>query len=103
MHTDTQNPPHAMGIAEPAKREILKRLARARGQVEGIQRMVEDERYCPDILQQFAAVHSALRGAEKVLLANHLERCATHAILEGGEVAAAVRQEIVDLLYRYVR
>ena len=103
MHQHTPDPPHAMGIAQPAKRDILKRLARARGQVEGIQRMVQDERYCPDILQQFAAVHSALRGAEKLLLANHLERCATHAILEGGESAAAVRQEIVDLLHRYVR
>lgn len=103
MTNAAANPLHAMGIAQPAKREILKRLARARGQVEGIQRMVQDERYCPDILQQFAAVHSALRSAEKVLLANHLERCATHAMREGGETAAAVRQEIVDLLHRYVR
>jgi DNA-binding FrmR family transcriptional regulator len=92
-----------MGIAAPTKGDIQKRLARARGQVEGIQRMVEDERYCPDILQQFAAVHSALRGAEKLLLANHLERCATHAIQEGGEAADRVREEIVDLLYRYLR
>ncbi len=103
MSDKTPSPPHAMGIAEPAKRDILQRLARARGQVEGIQRMVQDERYCPDILQQFAAVHSALRGVEKLLMANHLERCVTHAIHEGGEAAAAVRQEILDLLYRYVR
>ncbi|NIR97024.1 MAG: metal-sensing transcriptional repressor, partial [Gammaproteobacteria bacterium] len=73
------------------------------GQVEGIQRMVEDERYCPDILQQFAAVHSALHGAEKRLLANHLERCVTRAMEQGGEPAEQVRREIVDLLYRYVR
>ncbi|KPK81069.1 MAG: hypothetical protein AMS25_07880 [Gemmatimonas sp. SM23_52] len=96
-------PIHAMGIAASTKRDLLKRLARVRGQIEGIQRMVEDERYCPDILQQFAAVHSALRGAEKLLLSNHLERCATHAIKKGGEPAAQVRQEIVDLLYRYLR
>jgi DNA-binding FrmR family transcriptional regulator len=98
-----ESPGHAMGIAEPTKADLLRRLARVRGQVEGIQRMVEDERYCPDILQQFAAVHSALRAAEKELLANHLERCATHAILEGGEAAAQVRREMVDLLHRYVR
>ena len=103
MRSTVPNPPHAMGIADSAKRDILKRLARVRGQVEGIQRMVEDERYCPDILQQFAAVHSALKGAEKLLLANHLERCATHAIQQGGEGAAQVRQEIVDLLHRYAR
>jgi DNA-binding FrmR family transcriptional regulator len=92
-----------MGIADPTKKDLLKRLARVRGQVEGIQRMVEDERYCPDILQQFAAVHSALRATERELLANHLERCATHAIRKGGEGAEEVRREIVDLLYRYVR
>jgi DNA-binding FrmR family transcriptional regulator len=92
-----------MGIAEATKRDLLQRLARVRGQVEGIQRMVEEERYCPDILQQFAAVHSALRAAEKELLANHLERCATHAIREGGEAAAEVRRELVELLHRYVR
>jgi DNA-binding FrmR family transcriptional regulator len=92
-----------MGIAEATRRDLLTRLARVRGQVEGIVRMVEDDRYCPDILQQFAAVHSALRGAERELLANHLERCATHAIQEGGEAAAQARREIVDLLHRYVR
>jgi len=96
-------PPHAMGIAPPVKKDLLRRLARIRGQVEGIARMVEDERYCPDIMQQFAAVHSAMRSAEKQLLANHLEHCATHAIEQGGESAGRVREEIVDLFYRYVR
>jgi DNA-binding FrmR family transcriptional regulator len=98
-----KTPAHAMGIADSTKADLQKRLSRVRGQVEGILRMVEDERYCPDILQQFAAVHSALRAAERELLANHLERCATHAMLEGGETADEVRREIVDLLYRYVR
>lgn len=65
--------------------------------------MVEDDRYCPDILHQFAAVHSALRSAEKELLASHLERCATHAITEGGDGADEVRREIVDLFHRFVR
>lgn len=95
--------PHAMGLAEPAKTDLKRRLARIRGQVEGIARMVEEERYCPDTLHQFAAVHSALRSAERILLANHLERCATHAIEEGGEGAADVRREIVDLFHRFVR
>lgn len=95
--------PHAMGIPPATRRDVARRLARIRGQVEGIARMVEEERYCPDILQQFAAVHSALRSAEKRLLASHLERCATRAIGEGGEAAAAVRREIVDLFGRYLR
>ena len=99
----TDRPSHAMGIAAPTRDSLMRRLARVRGQVEGIQRMVDDERYCPDILQQFAAVHSALRAAEKELLANHLERCAAHALGAGGEAAEQVRQELLDLLYRYVR
>lgn len=99
----TTHTSHAMGIEPHTKRDLLRRLARVRGQVEGIARMVEDDRYCPDILQQFSAVHSALRGAEKRLLTNHLERCATHAIQQGGAPADQVRKEIVDLLHRYVR
>ncbi len=93
--------PHALGIAEGTKDDLDRRLARIRGQVGGIARMVEDERYCPDILQQFAAVHSALRAAEKELLLNHLERCATHAIEEGGDAAARVRAEIAELFMRF--
>ncbi len=96
-------PTHAMGIAESTKQDLLKRLARVRGQVEGLGRMIEEERYCPDVLQQFSAVHAALRSAEKELLANHLDRCATHAIAEGGEAADEVRREIVDLFHRFVR
>ena len=90
-----------MGIAEGTKHDLDRRLARIRGQVGGIARMVEDERYCPDILQQFAAVHSALRSAEKELLMNHLERCATHAIEEGGDAATRVREEIAQLFMRF--
>ena len=103
MKGTSTNIPHAMGIAEDTKADLGRRLARVRGQVEGIQRMVEEERYCPDILQQFAAVHSALQSAEKELLANHLDRCATHALTEGGEAAVRVRRELVDLFYRYLR
>ena len=98
-----EKPAHAMGIADDTKRDLLKRLARVRGQVEGIQRMVDEERYCPDILQQFAAVHSALRAAERELLGNHLQRCATHAMQEGGAAAEQVRGEMLEILGRYVR
>ena len=102
MTTQSHCPPHALGIAEPAKSDLLNRLARVRGQIEGIRRMVEDERYCPDILQQFAAAHSALRSAEKVLLANHLEHCAAHALEMGGDSATQVRSELVQLFHRYL-
>lgn len=95
--------PHAMGLDPAVKRAVGRRLARIRGQVEGIARMVEEERYCPDILQQFAAVRAAIRGAEKELLANHLERCASHALAEGGPAAAEVRKELVEVFHRYLR
>lgn len=94
--------PHAMGMSEATKSDLLNRLSRIRGQVEGLSRMVEEERYCPDVLQQFDAVHSALRSAQKRLLANHLDRCATRAIAEGGERADQVREEIVELFGRYL-
>lgn len=95
--------PHAMGIESETKRDLLTRLARARGQVEGLSRMIEEERYCPEILQQFAAVRAGLQAAEKKLFVNHLEGCATHAIVEGGEAAETAREELVDLFYRHMR
>ena len=94
---------HALGIPEETKQDLARRLARIRGQIEGIGRMVDEERYCPEILQQCAAVHSALRSAEKELLASHLDRCATHAMATGGEAADQVRREIVELFQRFVR
>ncbi len=94
--------PHAEGIEEEAKQSLLRRLSRIRGQVEGLRRMVEEDRYCPDILQQFDAVHSALKSTQKELLANHLDRCATSAFEEGGESAEQVREEIVELFGRYM-
>lgn len=95
--------PHAMGIPEETRASLGRRLARIRGQVDGLARMVEEERYCPDILQQFRAVHAALRSAEQELLASHIEGCATRALAEGGEGAAEVRREIVELFGRYLR
>lgn len=97
-----RQPAHAMGIGPETKDDLLRRLSRVAGQVGGLSRMIEEERYCPEILQQFAAVRSALRAAERVLLANHLEGCATRAISEGGRSAERVRDEILDLFSRYM-
>lgn len=94
---------HHRGISEPTRSDLLKRLARIRGQVEGIRRMVEEQRYCPEIMQQFAAVRSGLSAAEKKLFANHLEGCATHGLSQGGEAAQEVREELLDLFYRYMK
>ncbi len=101
--TSKEAPPHAMGIAEETKADLRQRLSRIGGQVKGLGRMIEEERYCPEILQQFAAVRSALRSVERKLLSNHLDRCATRAITEGGRSAEQVREEIVELVSRYMK
>ena len=83
---------------EPGLREAnLKRLRRVEGQVRGIQRMVEEGRYCADVLDQIAAVHEALRAVGREVFRNHLEHCATAAIRAGGAEAARMYAELVDL------
>lgn len=94
--------PHGMGIPEERRKALTDRLARIRGQVDGLRRMIEEERYCPDILQQFAAVRSALKSAERTLMENHLERCASRSIASGGEPADRARREILSLFDRYM-
>lgn len=80
------------------------RLKRIEGQVRGLQRMVDEGRYCPDILTQISAVHAALRGVGKLLMRNHLQHCVTDA-LRSGDHGAAERtyDEVMDLMYRHVR
>lgn len=91
-----------MGIPEETKARLGRRLARIRGQVDGLRRMIEEERYCPDVLQQFAAVRSALKSTERELLSNHLDRCASRAIASGGRSAEEAREEILALFARYL-
>ena len=65
------------------KQSTLDRLARLEGQVRGIARMVEEDRYCVDILAQTAAVRSALKGVERLILENHARHCVEQAISSG--------------------
>jgi DNA-binding FrmR family transcriptional regulator len=81
----------------------LKRLRRIEGQVRGLQRMVEEGRYCADVITQISSVQEALRSVSRELLRNHLKHCATLAILEGGPRADAMYDELVDLMVRQVR
>lgn len=86
------------------KEDILARLKRIEGQVRGLQRMVEEDRYCGDILQQIASVQQALRGAGKVITRGHLETCVTDALRSGDRDAAEeTYDEIMDLLYEQIR
>jgi DNA-binding FrmR family transcriptional regulator len=84
--------------------KLLKRLARIQGQVGGIARMIEEERYCVDILNQLQAVKAALRRVEDGLLKNHSDHCVAHAI-RGGNTRDARRKfaELVELFGKIAR
>ena len=83
------------------KQKTLDRLARLEGQVRGIARMVEEDRYCVDILAQTAAVRSALKGVERMLLENHARHCVEDAIASGGaEEQREKFNELIALLQR---
>jgi DNA-binding FrmR family transcriptional regulator len=93
----------AIGVDPEVKSRNLTRLRRIEGQVRGIQKMVEEDRYCADILTQISSVHEALRGVGRELMRNHLKHCATGAIRTGGPAADDMYDEIVDLMYTHSR
>ena len=78
------------------KDKLLKRLARAEGQVRGVARMVEDDRYCIDILTQLAAVNTALEGVALAILDDHVKHCVAGALSSGDDADA--KQKIDELL-----
>jgi DNA-binding FrmR family transcriptional regulator len=92
-----------VGVDPAVKTRTLTRLRRIEGQVRGLQRMVEDERYCADVLTQIASVHEALRAVGRELMRNHLKHCAASAIRSGAEDAEVMYDELVDLMYRHIR
>jgi CsoR family transcriptional regulator, copper-sensing transcriptional repressor len=85
------------------KNDYLKRLRRIEGQIRGLQRMVEDDKYCIDILTQVAASTKALQAVALGLLEEHLSHCVAGAIAEGGEAAAEKVREASDAIGRLVR
>ena len=87
----------------PGKDEYLKRLRRIEGQVRGLQKMVEDDKYCIDILTQVSAATRALQSVALGLLEDHLGHCVAHAAAEGGEVADAKVREAADAIARLVK
>lgn len=93
----------AAGVDPAVKERNLKRLRRIEGQVRGLQRMVEEDRYCADIMTQIASVHEALRSVGRELMRNHLRHCASSAIRAGEDQAEAMYDELIDLMYRHVR
>ncbi|HEX6494444.1 MAG TPA: metal-sensitive transcriptional regulator [Acidobacteriaceae bacterium] len=93
----------AVAVNPELKAAAVRRLRRIAGQVRGLESMVDQERYCADILVQIASVQEALRGVSRLLMRNHLEHCATMAIRSGGDNADAMYDELLDLVYRHAR
>ncbi len=85
---------------EAEKRDILQRLKTIEGHLRGIQRMVEEDRYCVDILKQTQAVQNALRKVDATILENHLQTCVTRALRsENEEERARVIEELMDVYH----
>jgi DNA-binding FrmR family transcriptional regulator len=88
----------AAGVDPEIKAASLRRLRRIEGQVRGLQKMVEEDRYCPDILTQVASVQEALRAVARGLTRNHLMHCIAQS--HGTDKAGAMYDELLDLVYR---
>jgi DNA-binding FrmR family transcriptional regulator len=94
----------AVGVEPAIKAANLRRLRRIEGQVRGLQKMIEEGRYCADVMTQITSVHEALRGVGRELMRNHLKHCATSAIRSGDDAAAEeMYDELVELMYRSAR
>jgi len=88
---------------EAHKDKVQKRLRRIEGQVRGLQRMVDDDRYCIEILDQVTAVTRALQAVALELLDDHLAHCVADAVVEGGPAAAEKVSEASEAIARLVR
>ena len=93
----------AVAVDADAKDRNTKRLRRIEGQVRGLQKMVEEDRYCADIMTQISSVQEALRAVGRELMRNHLKHCAATAIRASDEDAEAMYDELVDLMYTHSR
>jgi CsoR family transcriptional regulator, copper-sensing transcriptional repressor len=86
------------------KEALVKRLHRIEGQVRGIERMVEDDRYCIDVLTQIAAVNTALESLAFKVLDDHVNHCVTDALSSGDpKEAAAKSKELMEAVQRFAR
>jgi CsoR family transcriptional regulator, copper-sensing transcriptional repressor len=83
-------------MSKHSKASCLKRLSRIEGQVRGLARMVEGDRYCIDIVTQISAVRAALRRVEEEVLRDHIAHCVEHAIVSGN--SAEQRRKIAELM-----
>jgi DNA-binding FrmR family transcriptional regulator len=94
----------AVGVDAEIKAANRHRLRRIEGQIRGLQKMVESDRYCADIITQIASVQEALRGVARNLMRNHLRHCAAKALRSGKkEETQAMYDELLELIYAHLR
>jgi DNA-binding FrmR family transcriptional regulator len=88
----------------PHKDQLLKRLARVEGQVRGISRMIEDDRYCIDVLTQLGAVSTALEAVALKVLEEHVRHCVAGALASGDPAAADEKsRELLEAVQRFAK
>jgi CsoR family transcriptional regulator, copper-sensing transcriptional repressor len=100
---DGSAPRKAVAVDPERRDRNLKRLRRIEGQVRGLQRMIEEDRYCADILTQISSVQEALRSVGRELMRNHLKHCAASAIRTGEAEAESMYDELIDIMYKHLR
>jgi DNA-binding FrmR family transcriptional regulator len=94
----------AAAVDPGIKASNLRRLRRIEGQIRGLQRMVEEDRYCADILTQVSSAQEALRAVARALMRNHLTHCAADAIrLGSAEERQAMYDELLEMIYKNAR
>ena len=103
VRTDAAGARKAVAVDPDIKLRNLKRLRRIEGQVRGLQKMVEGDRYCADVMTQIASVHEALRSVGRELMRNHLRHCAAKAIRSDDTSDEAMYDELIEMMYRNAR
>jgi DNA-binding FrmR family transcriptional regulator len=94
----------AIAVEPELKEANRNRLRRIEGQIRGLQKMVEQERYCADIIVQIASVQEALRGVARNLMKNHLQHCAAKALASRNpKETAEMYDELLELIYSHLR
>ena len=101
---ETSDGRKAIGVDPGIKQANQNRLRRIEGQIRGLQKMVEEDRYCADVITQIASVQEALRGVARNLMRNHLQHCAAKALRSGEkEETEAMYNELLELIYTHLR
>jgi DNA-binding FrmR family transcriptional regulator len=81
----------------------IKRLRRIEGQVRGLHRMIEENRYCADVLTQISSAHEALRAVARELMRSHLRHCAAAALESPGHEAEQLYDDLIEMMYKLGR